>query len=132
MSREEANQIIKIKEERKAARLAAKNQENINSTVSSAGASPVAVGPIKSIYNKDEEASSSGNNSGNDSHEEGEKRSTSLRRTNSSVAIETTTTLIQEKTGSSAVEVPGYRELLSTRARVDNGFVSGKGQGKAL
>lgn len=132
MSREEANQIIKIKEERKAARLAAKNQENVTA-VSSTGASPVAVGPIKSVYNKDEDPNSSGNNSGNDSHEEGEKRSTSLRRTNSSVAIEsTTTTLIQEKSGSSAVEVPGYRELLSTRARVDNGFVSGKGQGKAL
>lgn len=131
MSREEANQIIKIKEERKAARLAAKNQENMNS-VTSTGV--IAVGPIKSVYSKDEDASSSGNNSGNDSHEEGEKRSTttSLRRTNSSVAIESTTTLIQEKSGSSAVETPGYRELLSTRARVDNGFVSGKGQGKAL
>ncbi|KAF9322560.1 hypothetical protein BG006_002289 [Podila minutissima] len=131
MSREEANQIIKIKEERKAARLAAKNQENINS-LTSTGA--VAVGPIKSVYSKDEDASSSGNNSGNDSHEEGEKRSTttSLRRANSSVAIESTTTLIQEKSGSSAVEAPGYRELLSTRARIDNGFVSGKGQGKAL
>lgn len=131
MSREEANQIIKIKEERKAARLATKNQENLNS-VTSTGA--VAVGPIKSVYNKDEEASSSGNNSGNDSHEEGEKRSTttSLRRTNSSVAIESTTTVIQEKAVSSAVEIPGFRELLSTRVRVDNGFVSGKGQGKAL
>ncbi|ORZ12113.1 fatty acid hydroxylase superfamily-domain-containing protein [Lobosporangium transversale] len=122
MSREEANKIIKMKEERKAARLTALNY---NST-SFDEPTPVAAGPSPSVktFNKDEDVHSSGNNSGNDSHEEtkGDKRAT-VRRLSVGAA---------SPNGSSAVEVHGYRELLSTRVRFDNGFVSGKGQGKAL
>ncbi|KAF9996580.1 hypothetical protein BGZ80_001781 [Entomortierella chlamydospora] len=126
MSREEANKIIKMREERKAARLSGLNNGNPAKTVSA----PTNVKSPSSAYNKDEDPSSSGNNSGNDSHEEtdGEMRS-AARRLSTVGADTTTTTTIQ---GSSSVELSGYRELLSTRARVDNGFVSGKGQGKAL
>ncbi|KAF9577183.1 hypothetical protein BGW38_007773, partial [Lunasporangiospora selenospora] len=117
MSREEANQIIKMKEERKAARLAA------------AAASAVAVGPshVKStgsIYsNKAEDVHSSGNNSGNDSHEEEsdsndtKRGSGVLRRTPSAVGIAAESLMAESQIGSSAVEIPGYRERLTTRAR---------------
>ncbi|KAG0196080.1 hypothetical protein BGX28_000147, partial [Mortierella sp. GBA30] len=130
MSREEANKIIKMKEERKAARLAA-----LNSNTLSTAAAAVAVGPVKAspIYNKDEDVHSSGNNSGNDSHEEAEQEkrtSAALRRTSSAVFDNNSNNT--NVGGSSAVELPGFREILTTRVRVDNGFVSGKGQGKAL
>ncbi|KAI1309992.1 hypothetical protein EDD11_003910 [Mortierella claussenii] len=145
MSREEANKIIKMKEERKAARLAAALNTSTNltskATTLSAEAS-VAVGSSPSIksYNnsKDEDVHSSGNNSGNDSHEEAEeeKRSTATVTTTrrpSSVGFDSHTVINgASSNGSSAVELPGFRELLTTRVRVDNGFVSGKGQGKAL
>ena len=131
MSREEANQIIKMKEERKAARLAAAAKSS----------TPVAVGPsVKSasVYNKDDDVHSSGNNSGNDSHEEANEEKRSPARRPSTVNFDSNTTsggsanASQGHIGSSSVELPGFRELLSTRVRVDNGFVSGKGQGKAL
>ncbi|KAF9090487.1 hypothetical protein BGX29_011445 [Mortierella sp. GBA35] len=136
MSREEANKIIKMKEERKAARLAALNSSKV--TLTNLTNETVAIG-AKPIYNKDEDVHSSGNNSGNDSHEENdhEKRGpTSLRRTPSSVGFDGNTTSggnVASNAGiSTAVELPGYRELLATRVRVDNGNISGKGQGKAL
>ncbi|KAG0352285.1 hypothetical protein BGZ54_002870 [Gamsiella multidivaricata] len=117
MSREEANKIIKMKEERKAARLAGlSNVVMASSTPVAIGSSPNAKSTSNTYSNKDEDVHSSGNNSGNDSHEETEEEEKKS----------------QGPFGSSAVELPGYRELLKTRARVDNGFVSGKGQGKAL
>jgi hypothetical protein len=138
MSREEANQIIKIKEERKAARLAAQTSggnmaPKTTLTTSATATAAVAVGSsIKtSAPYKEEDGHSSGNNSGNDSHEETEeeKNVSSSARRPSSVGFDGNTTT---STVSTSVELPGYRELLSTRVRVDNGFVSGKGQGKAL
>ncbi|KAF9353217.1 hypothetical protein BGX26_009005 [Mortierella sp. AD094] len=134
MSREEANKIIKMKEERKAARLSGLNNGNAAKTMQLspvAVSAPTNVKSPSSAYNKDEDPNSSGNNSGNDSHEEtdGEMRSTTRRLSTVGSDANTTNCGIQ---GSSSVELPGYRELLSTRARVDNGFVSGKGQGKAL
>ncbi|KAG0326093.1 hypothetical protein BGZ99_010148 [Dissophora globulifera] len=134
MSREDANQIIKIKEERKAARLAA----------SKSSSTPVAVGPIKSSStynndNKDEDVHSSGNNSGTDSHGEAEDEKRASARRPLAAAFDNTTTsggalnVSQSSvSSSSAVDLPGFRERLATRVRVDNGFVSGKGQGKAL
>ncbi|KAG0250856.1 hypothetical protein BG011_008041 [Mortierella polycephala] len=136
MSRDEANKIIKMKEERKAARLAALNNK------STALTSALAVGPSPTIktsapvFSKDDDVHSSGNNSGNDSHEEAEKekRSPGPQRRTSTIGFDgnATANASHGHFGSSAVELPGYRELLSTRARVDNGFVSGKGQGKSL
>lgn len=112
MSREEANKIIKMKEERKAARLAALNNGSVTTIRASIS------------YNKDDDIHSSGNNSGNDSHEE-EVDAENTTNVGSSSAN-------QAHIGSSAVELPGFREFLTTRVRVDNGFISGKGQGKAL
>ncbi|KAF9103521.1 hypothetical protein BGX27_010542 [Mortierella sp. AM989] len=136
MSREEANMIIKMKEERKAARLAGLSNAPKVTQLSS---SVAAVGKPSPVFNKDEDANSSGNNSGNDSHEEtnGDKRS-GVRRLSIVNADANTTShgssnVSQRNQGSSSsVDLPGYRALLSTRARVDNGFISGKGQGKAL
>ncbi|GJJ77650.1 sphinganine C4-monooxygenase [Entomortierella parvispora] len=130
MSREEANQIIKIKEERKAARLAAQNHGSNTKTTLTTGAIAVGSSIKTSDPYKEEDVHSSGNNSGNDSHEETEeeKNSSSARRP-SSVGFDGSFTA---NATSSSVELPGYRELLATRVRVDNGFVSGKGQGKAL
>ncbi|KAF9936024.1 hypothetical protein BGZ65_002797, partial [Modicella reniformis] len=147
MSREEANKIIKLKEERKAARLAAASTSTATALINnnSVAKTPVAVGPVgpsSNIKSVDDDVHSSGNNSGNDSHEEAddddddaEKRAS---RRPSTVGFDNSTTNVgssnvsQSHIGSSAVELPGYRELLTTRVRVDNGFVSGKGQGKAL
>ena len=129
MSREEANQIIKMKEERKAARLAAQNHGSNMAPKTTLTTAAVTIGSsIKtSAPYKEQDVLSSGNNSGNDSHEEAEeaKNSSSVRRPSSAGFDAANAT-------SSSVELPGYRELLATRARVDNGFVSGKGQGKAL
>ncbi|CAO3569841.1 unnamed protein product [Mortierella alpina] len=136
MSREEANKIIKMKEERKAARLAAMNSNPLPSTIGAiaVGSSP-SIKP-SSVYSKDDDVHSSGNNSGNDSHEEAEQEkrsSAALRRTASFVSDSSSnSTSVLNGSVSSAVEMPGYREILATRVRVDNGFVSGKGQGKAL
>jgi hypothetical protein len=138
MSREEANKIIKMKEERKAARLSALNNSK-TSPLTLTNNEAIAIGS-KPIHNKDEDVHSSGNNSGNDSHEENdEKRGPAgsvLRRTPSSVGFDGNSTSAsaptQATSTTTAVELPGYRELLATRVRVDNGNVSGKGQGKAL
>ncbi|KAF8951950.1 hypothetical protein BGZ46_003731, partial [Entomortierella lignicola] len=124
MSREEANQIIKMKEERKAARLAGLNNNPKAVQLSSP------VNGSKS-FGKDDDVSSSGNNSGNDSHEETDGEQKSAARRLSTTGTEASATVSNQGTTTS-VELPGYRELLSTRVRVDNGFVSGKGQGKAL
>ncbi|KAF9130592.1 hypothetical protein BGW39_002868 [Mortierella sp. 14UC] len=135
MSREEANKIIKMKEERKAARLSALNSSKTASLTLTNDA--IAIG-AKPIHNKDEDVHSSGNNSGNDSHEENDnhnKRGPApglLRRTPSSVGFDGNSTSNGVSATTTAVELPGYRELLATRVRVDNGNVSGKGQGKAL
>ncbi|OAQ27522.1 hypothetical protein K457DRAFT_139451 [Linnemannia elongata AG-77] len=143
MSREEANKIIKMKEERKAARLSALNNSK-TSSLTLTNNEAVAIG-AKPIHNKDEDVHSSGNNSGNDSHEENDEKlrgpaGSVLRRTPSSVGFDgnstsgaSATTIHQQATSTTtAVELPGYRELLATRVRVDNGNISGKGQGKAL
>lgn len=137
MSREEANKIIKMKEERKAARLSALNNSK-TSSLTLTNNEAVAIGS-KPIHNKDEDVHSSGNNSGNDSHEENdEKRGPAgsvLRRTPSSGfdgKLTSASAPAQATATTTAVELPGYRELLATRVRVDNGNISGKGQGKAL
>jgi len=122
MSRDEANKIIKMKEERKAARLAATKTTTLITAIGSSNR------PSTSAYNKDDDVHSSGNNSGNDSHEEADVDMRSARRPSAGGSDSNTINTSQ----TSAVELPGYRELLTTRARVDNGFVSGKGQGKAL
>ncbi|KAK3808527.1 MAG: C4-hydroxylase [Benniella sp.] len=123
MSRDEANKIIKMKEERKAARLAATKTTTLTAATGSSSNRA-----STSVYNKDDDVHSSGNNSGNDSHEEADADMRSARRLSAGGSDSNTINTSQ----TSAVELPGYRELLTTRARVDNGFVSGKGQGKAL
>ncbi|KAF9016538.1 hypothetical protein BGZ52_005755, partial [Haplosporangium bisporale] len=65
MSREEANKIIKMKEERKAARLAKQALDNASEAL------PVIAKPTNAPYGKDDDdVHSSGNNSGHDSHGE--------------------------------------------------------------
>jgi hypothetical protein len=119
MSREEANRIIKMKEERKAARLAALNNANAKGS--------------DATFNKDDDVHSSGNNSGNDSHEEAEADADKrAARRPSTAGADNSATAGSINASSTAVELPGYRERMTTRARVDNGIVSGKGQGKAL
>ncbi|KAF9101627.1 hypothetical protein BGX27_011393 [Mortierella sp. AM989] len=101
MSREEANEIIRKKEERKAERtISFKHSET--EVLSN------------SVYRKDYAVYSSGNNSGNDSQEEDRdhKKLPADRPDFENFA--------------------GVRERLLARARLDSGFVSGKGQGKAL
>lgn len=105
MSREEANAIIKAKEERKAVRLAA--------------AQAAASKNIIKVLDKDDELSSSGNNSGNDSHgEEDHIKPSAVALGNSSVH--------------KGIDLPDFRERLTARSRIDNGSVTGKGQGNAL
>ncbi|KAF9432275.1 hypothetical protein BGZ76_011025 [Entomortierella beljakovae] len=121
MSREEANKIIKMKEERKAARLSGLN----NTAKATQLSSPVLKSPAPA-YSKDEDANGSGNNSGNDSHEDEKRSARRVSISNDASSIDS------DLQGSSSVDLPGYRERLSSRARLDNGFVSGKGQGKTL
>ncbi|KAF9347675.1 hypothetical protein BGX26_000859 [Mortierella sp. AD094] len=106
MSREEANEIIRKKDELKAAQAF-----NIKSVTSPSKTDEIS----NSEHSKDCDLYSSGNNSGNDSQEEDQDRQNKL--------------LMDQQNVDSLV---GVRERLSTRARLDNGFVSGKGQGKAL
>ncbi|KAF9974629.1 hypothetical protein BGZ73_001928 [Actinomortierella ambigua] len=108
MSREEANAIIKAKEERKAARLAA------------AQASVKNISPIK-MLDKHDEPSSSGNNSGNDSQGEED-----LDTMPSAIALGNSSALHK------GIDLPDFRERLSTRGRIDSGSVTGKGQGSAF
>ncbi|KAF8928887.1 putative sphinganine hydroxylase Sur2 [Dissophora ornata] len=107
MSREEANEIIRKKEERKAARVASSKPTVM----------PAKNSPVSSVYPADEDVHSSGNNSEHDSHE-GEKQLESQKG--------------MDNLGAIPLGATELRERFSTRARVDNGFVSGKGQGKAL
>ncbi|KAG0268904.1 hypothetical protein DFQ27_005343 [Actinomortierella ambigua] len=111
MSREEANAIIKAKEERKAARLAAAATQSASKGMAT----------VKAL-NKGDELPSSGNNSGNDSHGEEDHHDTKP----SAIALGTSSALHK------SIDLPDFRERLAARSRIDNGSVTGKGQGNAF
>ncbi|KAF9566882.1 hypothetical protein EC968_003545 [Mortierella alpina] len=126
MSREEANEIVLRNKQRKAARMAPRAapadldgritqyelKEAETTTQSRARF-------VDLVYSKDEERHISGNNSGNDSHDDQALLEEKKQRDARSV----------DHPEASADEL---RKRIATRARIDNGVVSGKGQGKAL
>lgn len=111
MSREEANEIIRKKEERKAARAFSVKS------------------PVPLNCSKDEDAPSSGNSSGCDSHVEAESDDEDHVEEHS---LEEQSWSRRPSNDASRNVATSLRQRLSTRAQIDNGLVSGKGQGKAL
>jgi len=110
MSREEANEIIRGKEERKAARAF-----SVKSSV-----------PLDRC--REEDIHGSGNNSGYDSHvetEDDEENDAGEHSLDQSWSRK----LSNDASRNVATSL---RQRLLTRAQLDNGLVSGKGQGKAL
>ncbi|KAG0039486.1 hypothetical protein BGZ82_007996 [Podila clonocystis] len=129
MSREEANKIIRMKEERKAARLAKQALENTLSE-----APPVITKTTTSTpYNKDDDdVHSSGNNSGHDSHGEESHLGVRPRLEQRRASFQNKPTVSvpehhledHEQLGlgePSAVKLaPGLRERLSARTQLGN------------
>ncbi|KAF9198744.1 hypothetical protein BGZ49_000337 [Haplosporangium sp. Z 27] len=107
MSREEANAIVRKKEERR------RNRQAFN--VKSMDSSTRTKEKSSSLLSKHDSVRSSGDNSGNVSQEDGQ--SYHVKSLNIPQNIENRA---------------GLHERSSTRIQFDNGFVSGKGQGKAL
>ncbi|KAF9430420.1 hypothetical protein BGZ76_000843 [Entomortierella beljakovae] len=115
MSREEANEIIRKKEERNNLR-ASFITNPITTTTTTTAPSKAMEKMTSPTANNNSEICSSGNNSGNDSREESEDGEVMLS---------------QPISQNSAIERMRLRRQFSGRAQPDNGFVTGKGQGKA-
>ncbi|KAF9281296.1 hypothetical protein BGZ68_006730 [Mortierella alpina] len=126
MSREEANETIKRNKHRKAARMATLvapvDVDGRNTHYELKGDDMTTLSStrfVDQVCQKDEEHHISGNNSGNDSLDD---QTLSVKKTQRSARS-------VDHVASSADEL---RKRMATRARIDNGVVSGKGQGKTL
>ncbi|KAF9947042.1 hypothetical protein BGZ70_002905 [Mortierella alpina] len=126
MSREKANEIIARSKQRKATRMATRvapadfegratqyEQEEGGTTTLSRTRF------VDSVNNKHEDRHLGGNDNGNDNHDDQALLVEKIQRGATSV----------NHPGSSADEL---RKRMATRAQIENGVVSGKGQGKAL
>ncbi|KAI1296395.1 hypothetical protein EDD11_007345 [Mortierella claussenii] len=134
MSREEANEIIRRKNERRAAASKVPSIKSINNSNIMYNKAIISSAEEKSFRSSSSSSSSgnnngnnSGNNSGNDSHAEDNNDHDEQARKEAGVIVSS-----NPEGWLPSPPLSLRRERLSTRAQVDNGVVSGKGQGKAL
>ncbi|KAG0296622.1 hypothetical protein BGZ98_000877 [Dissophora globulifera] len=119
MSREEANEIIRKRNERRAAQVASVAAGSIMSiATTSSSKAPHA-------HHKDQDVLSGGNNGGNDCHEESEHKAYAFR-----LHERRPGNLERHSTGSCLVDREGM--LTRSRSRLGNDLISSEGLGKAL